>query len=219
MARPIYFYTKLREEGWKQKALTFFLWNSWLLAAVATLAIFVIQYIPIGATLVEGISGMKFLTILPVLVTLALVFMLITLFILAGVFIFAFGAAFCVIGFILHYTYQLLGGKGSMNRMIQSSLYSTAVMAVIVFPLFFAVLTRYNLLDLALYRVGYNLIYVLTILFVYGLWAVAGKKAYDVPKWKAFTGALVPVIFLLIFGLLFDKIALPKLEAWIAPLK
>jgi len=219
IARPIYFYTKLKEESWKEKSLTFLLIGSWILAAAAALAIFIVQFVPIGSTLVEGITGLKFLIILPVLITLVLVFYLITFLILGGVLVGVFGVAFYVLGFILHYTYLLLGGKGNLNRMIQSSLYSSAVVLVGVFPVLFAVMTRYNLLDLSLFRVGYNLVYYLTVLFVYGLWAVAGRKAYGVPKWKAFLGALLPVIFLLIAGILFDKIALLRLEKWIAPLK
>lgn len=219
IARPIYFYTKLKEESWKEKSLTFLLYTSWILAAAVTLAILLIQYLPIGSTLVEGIRGFKFIIILPVLITLALVFLGITLLILGGVLALVLGAAFYAVGFVLHYTYLLMGGKGSLNRMVQSSLYSSAVALAGLFPALFAILTRYNLLDFSLFRVGYNLVYAMTILFVYGLWAVAGRKTYNVPKWKAFLGALVPVVLLLLFGFAFDKIALSKIETWIAPLK
>lgn len=219
IARPIYFYTKLKEESWKEKSLTFFLQTSWILALVVALVVFIIQYVPIGLTLVEGISGLKFLIVLPVLITLAFVFFMITFLILGGVLALAFGAAFYAVAFVLHYTYLLLGGKGHLNRMLQDSFYSSAVILAGFFPALFAILTRYHLLELSLFRVGYNLIYFLTIVYVYGLWAVAGRKVYGVPRWKAFLGALVPVIFLLLFGFVFDKIALSKIESWIAPLK
>jgi len=219
MAQPIYFYTKLKEEEWKEKALTFLMISSWLLAAPITLAIFIIQYVPIGSTLIEGIAGWKFLIILPVLITLAFVFFMITFLILGGVMVIVLGVAFYIIGFALHYVYLLLGGKGDLNRMLQDSFYSSAVVLAGILPIMFAILTRYNMLDFSLFRVGYNLVYGLTLLFVYGLWAVAGRKVYGVPKWKAFAGALLPIIFLLIFGFAFDKIALSKLETWITPLK
>lgn len=219
IAQPIYFYTKLKEESWKEKSLTFLLISSWLLAFAATAAIFVIQYIPIGSTLIEGITGFKFLIILPVLITLAFVFFMITFLILGGVLTVLFGALFYAVGFILHYVYLILGGKGKLNRIVQNLFYSSAVILAGIFPVLFAVLVRYKLLDFSLFRVGYNLVYGLTLLYVYGLWAVAGRKAYDVPKWKAFVGAMVPIVFLLIVGIAFDKIALSKLESWIAPLK
>ncbi|MFA5113822.1 MAG: YIP1 family protein [Candidatus Margulisiibacteriota bacterium] len=219
MARPILFFTRLKEEDWKEKALTFLLQTAWLLAALVALTIFIVQYVPIGATLVEAVRGWKLIVVLPVLVTLALVFFLITAFILGGLLVVGLGAAFYGIGAVLHYTYILMGGKGHLPRMIQQSLYSSAVTLAGVIPCLLAVFTRYGLLDFALFRVGYNLFYGLTVLYVYGLWAVSGRRVYGVPKWLAFTGALVPVIILLIFGLAFDKIALGKLEAWIAPLK
>ena len=121
--RPIYFYTKLKEEDWKENSLTFMLITTWILALAATLVIFIIQYIPIGSTLVEGVAGFRFVIVLPVLVALAFVFFIITFLILGGVLTLSFFALFFLIGVLLHYVYLFLGGKGSLNRMIQSSFY------------------------------------------------------------------------------------------------
>ena len=82
-----------------------------------------------------------------------------------------------------------------------------------------AFLTHFELLSFELFRVGYNFIFVLLVLYVYGLWAVIGRRVYGVPKWKAFTGALVPVLMLLIFAFAFDKIGMERLKSWITPLK
>src|SRR3989338_1535132 len=219
IARPILFYTKLKEESWKEQSLTFLLFSSWILAAAFSLAIFIVQYLPIGATLVTGIIGFKFLLITPVILTLAFAFYMITLLIVGGVLSILFGAAFYAIGFILHYIYLAFGGQGRLNRMIQSSFYSSAVVLFLALPAAFAVVTRYGWLGLSLFAVGFNIVYVFIAVYVYGLWAVAGRKTYGVAKWRAFAGALVPVVLLLIFGFIFDKIGLRKLEAWIAPLK
>lgn len=216
IVRPIYFYTRLKGEDWREKALTFFLINSWILAMVATLVIFAIQYIPIGSTLVERVSGFKFILILPVFITLALVFFLITVLILAGVFAFAFFILFYGAGYLLHFVYQLLGGKGSLNRMLQCMFYSSAAMIFGVMILLLMILNAYAKLDFSLFRGGFNSIYFLILLYIYGLWAVAGRKTYGVVRWKAFLGAIFPVIILLIFGIVFDKIALPKLQTWIS---
>ena len=219
IARPILFYTKLKEESWKEQSLTFLLFSSWILAAAFSLAIFIVQYLPIGATLVTGIIGFKFLLITPVILTLSFAFYMITLLIVGGVLSILFGAAFYAIGFILHYIYLAFGGQGRLNRMIQSSFYSSAVVLFLALPAAFAVVTRYGWLELSLFAVGFNIVYVFIAVYVYGLWAVAGRKTYGVAKWRAFAGALVPVVLLLIFGFIFDKIGLRKLEAWIAPLK
>jgi hypothetical protein len=214
--RPIYFYTKLKEESWKEKSLTFFLITSWILALAATLMIFIIQYIPIGSTLVEGIRGFKFIVVLPVLLTLIFVFFVITFLILGGLFTCAFFVLFYLAAFVLHYTYLFLGGKGSLNRIIQSSLYSSAVILAGVLIPFMMILTKYAGLGFSLFRGGFNFIYFLILLYAYGLWAVAGRKTYGVARWVAFVGAVLPVIILLIFGILFDKIALSKLQPWIS---
>ena len=215
MVRPIYFYTRLREENWKENPLTFLLSTSWLLAFLAAWVVFIVQYVPIGATLIEGLVGLKLIIILPVLITLALVFFVITFFIIGGLTILGFFVMFGVVALILHYTYLALGGKGKIERILQESFYSVAIALFFSFLLVLMLFTKYGGLDFHLFRVGFEVIYFLTILYGYGLWAIAGRKAYGVPKWKAFLGALVPVICLLIFGLAFDKIALSKLLPWI----
>jgi hypothetical protein len=219
VARPILFFTRLKTEDWKEKALTFLLHTAWLLAGLMTAAVFIIQYVPIGSTLVEGVQGAKLIIVLPVLLTLALVFFLLTLLIVGGLLALVLGAGFYVLGLVLHYTYLILGGKGHLPRLVQQLYYSSAIVLAGAIPCLLAVLTRYNMLEMALFRVGYNLFFALTALFAYGLWAISGRKVYGLAKWQAFAGALVPIVILLIFGLAFDKIALGKLEAWIAPLK
>ena len=215
IVRPIYFYTKLKEEDWKEKALTFLLISSWFLGLVGTLVVFIVQYIPIGSTLVSGISGVKFLLIITVLLTLAFVFLLITALILGGMFTLAFFILFYLVGILLHYVYLYLGGKGHLNRILQSILYSSAVVLVGILIFLLMILSKYGGLSFSLFQAGYNFVYFLSLLYVYGLWAVAGRKTYGVPRWKAFLGAVVPIIVLLIFGILFDKIAFSKLQPWI----
>ncbi len=215
IVRPIYFYTKLKEENWQEDSLTFFLATVWLLSAVATATVFVIQYIPIGGTLVDGISGFKFIIILPVLITLAAVFFAITLLILGGIFVSVFFVMLFFVGVLLHYTYLCLGGRGTLNRIMQSLFYSSAVFLGGILIFLLMIFAGSGGLSFGLFRVGYNVFYFFMLLYVYGIWAIAGRKVYGVSKWKAFIGALIPIILLLIFGVLFDKIALLKIQPWI----
>jgi hypothetical protein len=219
IARPILFFVRLKEESWQEGSLTFFLITTWLLAFISSLAIFIILWLPTGATLVSGISGLKFLFIVPVLLTQALAIFMITFSILGGLLTLIFGGGFIALAFILHYIYRALGGHGQLNRMIQGLFYSSAVVMFFSLAALLAVLTRYGFLELSLFKVGLNVVYVFVVVYVYGLWAVAGRKAYGLPKWKAFAGALVPVTLMLIFLFIFDKIGVTKLESWIAPLK
>jgi hypothetical protein len=213
--QPILFYTKLKEESWREKALTFLIYTSWILGFAAAIIVFIIQYVPIGATLVEGLAGLKFIMIMPVLATLAFVFFLITFLILGGMFTLGFFVMFSLIGIVLHYVYIFLSGKGTMNRMLQMMFYSSAAAQSILLILGLMILSKFAGLTFPLFRVGFNVVYYLTLLYFYGLWAIAGRKTYGVPKWKAFLGAIVPIILLLIFGVLFDKIALSQLQPWI----
>ena len=219
MARPIYFYVKLEEQDWRKNSLSFLLMTSYLTAAIVALAVFIIQYIPMGRTLIEGVTGFKLIIVLPVVLTLAAVFFMITYLILIGVTVLALGSAFYVTGALLFYVYKICGGQGDLNRMVQNMFYSSAVVLAVVFPALLAVLTRYNWLDLSLFRVGFDFSYFLIGIYVYGLWAVIGRRTCGVSKWVAFAGALVPLFIFLIFGLAFDKMAIAKVETWIAPLK
>ncbi len=216
MVRPIYFYTKLKEEDWQKKALTYLLVSSWDLAFFATIVIFLLQYGPIGSTLVEGVSGFKFLVILPVLFVLMFVFFMITFLILGGLFSLAFFVLLFLVGGLLHYVYHFLGGKGSLNHMLQSTLYSSAVLMMGLVILLFMTLVKYMGIDFVLFRGAFDFVYLLMLVYWYGLWAIAGRKAYGVSKSKAFLGAIVPIIALLLLGLIFDKIAIPKLQPWIS---
>ncbi|MBN3032500.1 MAG: YIP1 family protein [Candidatus Saganbacteria bacterium] len=219
IARPILFYARLKEENWREGSLTFFLITAWLLALIGALTVFFVLWLPTGSTLVAGISGLKFFLIVPVLLTQAFAMFLITFLILGGLLTVVFGAGLIMLAYMLHYVYELLGGRGSLNRLIQCFLYSGAVILFLAPAAGCAVLTRYNLLELSLFRVGFNIVYVFLAVYAYGLWAVAGRKTYGRSKWQAFAGALVPFLLVLIFGLIFDKLGVTKLELWIAPLK
>lgn len=215
IVQPIWFYTKLKEEDWREKSLSFLLITSWIIGLVATIIIFIMQYVPIGSTLVEGLYGIKFLLIMPVLATLAFVFFTITLLILGGAFSLGFFLMFYLTGITLHYVYIFLRGKGNMNRMVQSMFYSTAAIQSVLLILLLMIVSKFGGLSFQLFQVGFQVIYFFTLLYLYGLWAIAGRKVYGIPKWVAFAGAIIPVILLLIFGILFDKIALSRLQPWI----
>lgn len=219
MARPILFYARLKEEDWKEQSLTFLLIGSWLLAAVMAIGVFLIQFLPIGSTLVVKVSGWKLVLIAPVLLTLGGVFYFITLLIIGGLLVMVLGGAHYLLAVLLHGLGLLAGGTGRLNRMVQSSFYSSAIILAGIFPVALACLTRYGWLELALFRVGFNLVFGLTSLYAYGLWAVALRKNYGISKWRAFSAALVPALALLIFLFTFDKIGIERLDGWIAPLK
>jgi hypothetical protein len=216
MLRPIYFYTRLKEESWQKDATSFALITSWLIGFITSVIIFVLHYIPIGSTLTEKVAGYKLFIVMPVLLMLALVFFMITFMIVSGLLVIGVFSAMLALGCFLHSIYTKMGGKGSLNRMLQSMLYSSAVLLAASLILVFTLFTKYGGMDFSLFRGGYNFFYFLSLLYFYGLWAIAGRKVYGISKWKAFAGAVIPVIVLLIFGLMFDKIMLARLQPWIS---
>ncbi|MBI5399916.1 YIP1 family protein [Candidatus Saganbacteria bacterium] len=216
MLRPIYFYTRLKREDWRAGSLSFLFITSWLLAGAASSAIFIIQYIPIGGTLLEKVPAAKIIIVAPVMLVLGSIFFFITLFIAAGLFVSGLLAGLTAIAGLLHYTFQALGGKGQLNQIIQSVCYSSAAILVAATIFILMMLTKYVGMDFTLFRFGFNTIYNLLVLYLYGLWAVAGRKTYGISKTKAFVGALAPVSLLLILGFLFDKIIISRLQSWIS---
>ncbi|OGC41695.1 hypothetical protein A2548_06145 [candidate division WOR-1 bacterium RIFOXYD2_FULL_41_8] len=215
MIRPIYFYTKLKEESWRADALTFLLITAWLVTFFATVMVFITQLIALGSPLISDIKGFGLLVVLPVLLTLMLVFFMLILLILGGVFVSGFFVALYLVALVLHYIYSVLGKKGSLNRMIQSTFYSSAVLLPLIIVFLLMIITKRGALSFELFRVGYNFFYFLMVLYVYGLWAIAVRKNYQVSRPLAFVGTLVPVLGLLIFGLIFDKIAFSKIGKFI----
>lgn len=216
MVRPIYFFTLLEDESWQGKSLTFFLVNAWLLAFLAALDVFLLQYVPIGAHLLAGINGFSLLVVFPVVLTLSLAFFTMTFLIAGGAFIVGLFIALWLLAVLLHYIWTFFGGQASLNRMLQSTFYCSAALLIMV-PVFLLMLApKFFGLAPDLFRTGYNFIYFMMAIYAYGLLAVAGRRNYGVARWQAFAGALVPFILLLIFGLIFDKIALSKLQLFIS---
>jgi len=216
MLRPIYFYTRLKEESWQKDATSFALITSWLIGFLTAVIVFILHYIPIGSTLVEKVAGYKLIIVAPVIFMLALAFFMMTFMIVSGLLVIGVFSSMLATGCFLHYMYIKMGGKGSLNRMLQDMLYSSAVLPMASLILIFTFFTKYGGMGFAVFRGGYNFFYLLSLIYFYGLWAIAGRKVYGIPKWKAFACAIIPVIVLLIFGLVFDKIMLPRLQPWIS---
>ncbi|MFH1386437.1 MAG: hypothetical protein ABIH50_02070 [bacterium] len=217
--QPILFYTRLKEESWKEKSLSFLIITSWVLAAFVALAIFIIQFVPIGATLVEGIKGFKFIIILPVLLTLGFTFYMMTFLIIGGVMVLGLGAAFYLLALILHPIALAARGKGSLNRLVQSLYYSSGVLLAMILPLLLAILARFSLFDPGLFLVGFNFIFFLMVIFIYGLWAVVIRRTYGISKPLSFVIAAIPAVVLLVGLFVLDKAAGEKIISFVTPLK
>jgi len=214
LVRPILFYTKLPPGEWEDESLTFCGINCWILALFTTLVVFINQLIPVGATLVEGITGFKLLLISPVMLVLAFMFFVIVYSILGGVFMALFISLFYVLGALMYWGGRILGGKGQYLQNLKTSLYSSAVILVGIFPILMILLSKRGILDFTNYKIGYNIVYSFAVLYLYGLDAIAIRKTQKVLKWQAFVAALLPAVLLIILGMVANKM-LPRLANWI----
>ncbi len=216
MLRPIYFFTVMKEESWQDDSLSFLLASAWICAFFASIMLFIVSYVPIGQYMIAGIVGFKFLVILPVLCVLAFNFFMITFLIMGGMMVCGFFVAQAICAIFIHFIASLWKGKGELNRMLQSMFYSNAAFMTVNLVFLLLLIVKFAGWGFPMFKVGYNLIYFLTLLFVYGLWSIIIRKNYDLPKWKSFVIALIPILLLLLFGLVFDKIALSKFEPWVS---
>jgi len=215
LVQPILFFTKMPEGEWYEGAVTFVGITSMILSLLATFVVFITQYFPIGGTLLEEVSGFKILIVSPIVFVLIFVFFVITFSSFFIFFLAAILAMFSFLGVLIFWGGNILGGKGAFIKDIKASFYSSGVTLVLAAPIIFVLLVKNGAMDFTNFRIGYNMIYGFTVLFLYGLQAIIARKVHGLRKWKAFIVALLPFLFLIIVGILVDKIVLTKISPWI----
>ncbi|MCX5726157.1 MAG: hypothetical protein NT030_03055, partial [Candidatus Saganbacteria bacterium] len=102
---------------------------------------------------------------------------------------------------------------GSFFEMIKGTFYSSAVLLFALIPCFFAIITKYKLITFWQFQMSENIVYYVASIYIYGLWAIAGKKIHDVPRWKSFVAALLPLIVLIMVQIFLNKMIFPKIES------
>lgn len=215
LVQPIYFYTFMPAGEWSDKPITFAGVTAWILAALASLVVFFTQLAPIGATLFEKVSGYRMIIILPVAALLAFMFYLITVMIIGGVMMALVFALFYVLGLAIHASSYLMGGRGEALKSIKASLYSSASLLAMLFPILLIFLTKRGILDFTNFRIGYNMFYCFAVLYLYGLFAIISRKVYKVSKASAFIAALLPLLILILLGIIMSQLVLPEMQPWL----
>ncbi|MCX5726950.1 MAG: hypothetical protein NT030_07265, partial [Candidatus Saganbacteria bacterium] len=107
MARPIYFYVTLPSDSWSSKPLTFASVSAWALAAGLTITLFFTQYVPVGLTLVEGLSLKSLLIVSPVILLMALIFLALTLLVLGAISMGVFLGILYGVGVLIHFMLKM----------------------------------------------------------------------------------------------------------------
>ncbi|MFA4858277.1 MAG: YIP1 family protein [Candidatus Margulisiibacteriota bacterium] len=213
VSAPILFFTVMEPEDWRGRPLDFLLVSSWILSFFIAVTIFVVQMIPVGQYLMEGLAGIKFLIALPVVLALGLMFSAIIFIILGGFAMFFSFGAFYLLGWVLHVISKYFNGEKSAEDMLQAVFYSSAVMLFFVVTLFLAILSNFGFLSFEIFRVGFDVVLYLSLLFIYGLWSILVRKVGGHSKPRAFLLAAIPFVFCLLLAIIFDLKGFEKIRS------
>ncbi|MBI5700955.1 hypothetical protein HZC34_03785 [Candidatus Saganbacteria bacterium] len=223
--RPILFFTVIPEGKWYDKPASFAGFTSALLSFVLASVIFVTQFMPIGSTMFEKVQPSKIIIASPVMAVLGLMFFAMTFALLFGLLLVILLILSATIGSLLFSASFVLFSKhestvGINNegflKDIKASLYSSGSMAVFILPILMILLTKSSRMDFTNFKIGYNMLYSFWVLYMYGILAIIARKNHDLPKWKAFAAALLPIIFLILVGVVVSKVVLIKISSMIA---
>jgi hypothetical protein len=215
IARPIYFFTFMPEGPWKEDALTFAGATAWILSFALSIAIFVMQYIPIGLYLVDELSGLQKLLTFPVTVVFSFAFFIMTFLIVGGFVLGIVLSALFALGAVLHFALRLLGGKGKLFDTVKASFYSGAVFLFAPVSVCFMILAKFRIVEMWQLLAVQNMVYYMGSLYIYGLWSIAGRRVHDVARWKAFLAAVLPFLIVVLFGIVFHSKVFPKLQGYL----
>jgi len=216
MSSPLAFFAKLPPGIWYEEAMSFAGISAWMLAFFGTLLVFITQYWPIGKTLVAGISGFKLLIVSPVALVLAFMFFMMTFIIAGGIFMALFIFTFYVLGWLLHFLGIYFKGKADPYETIKASFYSSAVILTGVLLILISFVVKKNILNFKFFVLGYNVLFLFAVLYLYGLQAIILRKLYRIDKWKAFAGAAVIAVILIMILIVSNKIIVPRLAPFVS---
>lgn len=210
IVRPILFFTDMPRGTWQEDALSFAMVTGWILSFAITVVLFINSYMPTGLSLIEGIYGRKLVIILPVLAIMGFAFFAMTLLIIGGLLILAVIGLFVVCAAVLNFLLVLLGGSGNIFEVVKATLYCSAAILAGLLNIFLLIAVKYKVMSAANWIIGENVIFLAASVFLYGLFAILGRKTHNVPRWKAFLAATVPFIMLLVINVILSMKVLPK---------
>lgn len=197
-----------------EKALSFFGKNILILSFFTTLVVFLNQYMMLGSILIEGISGIKLFTILPVVVVLAFNFFAFTFLVIAGCFLSLFGALFYGIAAFFHFI--LKTDKTTFMDAVKMIFNSSSALLLEVITILFLIFVKKGVFTFSQFMLIYYIVSVISLGYFYRLLSQAAIQLYSAPKTKVLTITLIPILILLIVGVLFGLKVLPKLAPLIA---
>ncbi len=205
-----------RDPNWNEKPFTFAVFSAWIFALGLAIFIFFQQYVPLGQYLVEGIAGIKFLLILPVLILVGLVFFGITFIILGAFLMLAWLFGYGFLGFLILNIARLLGGKGDIKEITSAFFYSSGILNFLLLSLIWAGFLQKGLLSANFFVLGFNLIFFATVLYSLYIWSIILRRFCLLSGFKLGMVFLFLVLIILAKSFVLNKAILPKIIGLLA---
>lgn len=213
--RPILFFATIPEGDWYEKPVTFAGVTTLILSILLTGVIFITQYLPIGATLLEKVNPSKYIIVSPVFFVLGCIFFIMTLILIFGALLALILGIYWFLAVLLYFSSKALGFAGDYLKDVKAMFFVSGTALVFALPILMIIMTKNRLMDFTNFVIGYNMLYSFWIIYLYGMFAIIARKEHGLPKSKAFVAAILPVLFLILVGILANKVILPKFQPWI----
>lgn len=211
ISSPAVFFAGKENQEWFEEPLNFLGITALIFAFFATLIVFLNQYIPMGAVLIEGIKGVKLLFIFPVVVALAFAFFALTFLVMAGCMLAVFIAVFYGAAVLIYVPLRACTEKKVFFETVKASFYSSAAALIGIIPILLLYFVKKGIFTFSHFMLLYYIVLVVVLAYFYRLLGRAATRLYPVPKSKVLTVTLIPILILLTAGAFFGLKILPKL--------
>ncbi|MFH0887000.1 MAG: hypothetical protein V1843_02405 [bacterium] len=216
MTSPLDFFRHIQRQDWGEEALSFLVGGGWCAAFFITIGVFLTQYLVIGGSLFEKVAPHEILYVLPAVIVLGLTFFMMT-YILVGAAVVGFVVVlFGILGIILYGAVKLIAKKGILGDSLKASFYSSAVIQAAIAITAVAVLVKFRVVDFNYFLVAENIIYILAVIYMWGLQSIGCRRAHDTTRFLSIIAASIPFIIAVLINWGFNVAVLPKFAPWLS---
>ncbi|MFA5104612.1 MAG: hypothetical protein WC527_05510 [Candidatus Margulisiibacteriota bacterium] len=212
--RPIFFFTRMEQGPLKDKPVTFLLISCCIFSFLMSVFVFTATILPMVSVLIVGISGAKLAIIIPLFSFFCFIFFVMIYMIAGSVIMGLVFSFFYLISLLLNYAAGKFGETGDLQSMIKASFYSGAVLIPFSLVPVIAMATRYKALSQQNLEVGLNLLFVVLIFYLWGLWSIAMRKIYGLSKSKALLASFTAVFLVLLLQMTAGSKIIAIIERW-----
>lgn len=212
--RPIFFFSRMEKGPLKDKPVTFLLLSCCIFSFLMSAFVFMATIYPMVSVLIAGISGPKLAVILPLFAFFCSIFFIMIFIIACPLITGLIFVFFLIFALLLNYISCRIGGAGDLKEMLKASFYSGAVLVPFSLTPIIAAATRYNVLSHQNLQIGLNLLFLVVIVYLWGLWSIAIRKIYGLSKQKALSASFIAVFLVLLLQMVAGSKIIAIIERW-----